>query len=64
VKVELDVEKRHKLINEALMVQHDEMLHLPLHRQVIPWAMRGNVTAVHLANNNVIPNWVTLQNAP
>jgi len=64
VKVELDVEKRHKLINEALMVQHDELLHLPLHRQVIPWAMRGNVTAVHLANNNVIPNWVTLQNAP
>ena len=64
VKVELDVEKRHKLINEALMIQHDEMLHLPLHRQVIPWAMRSNVTAVHLANNNVIPNWVTLQTAP
>jgi peptide/nickel transport system substrate-binding protein len=64
VKVELDVEKRHKLINEALMVQHDELLHLPLHRQVIPWAMRGNVTTVHLANNNVIPNWVTLQSAP
>jgi len=26
--------------------------------------MRSNVTAVHLANNNVIPNWVTLQTAP
>jgi len=64
VKVELDVEKRHKLINEALMVQHDELLHLPLHRQVIPWATRSNVTTVHLANNNVIPNWVTLQTAP
>jgi peptide/nickel transport system substrate-binding protein len=64
IKIELDVEKRHKLINDALMIQHDELLHLPLHRQVIPWAMRGNVTAVHLANNNVIPNWVTLQTAP
>jgi peptide/nickel transport system substrate-binding protein len=64
IKIELDVEKRHKLINEALMVQHDELLNLPLHRQVIPWAMRNNVSAVHLANNNVIPNWVTVQTAP
>jgi peptide/nickel transport system substrate-binding protein len=64
VKVELDVEKRRKMINEALMIQHDELLHLPLHRQVIPWATRSNVTAVHLANNNVIPNWVTVATSP
>ena len=64
IKVELDVEKRRKLINEALMIQHDELFHLPLHRQVIPWATRGNVTTVHLANNNVIPNWVTVQTSP
>ena len=63
IKVEMDVEKRHKLINEALMIQHDEMLHLPLHRQVIPWATRGNVTAVHRADNNVIPQWTTVQAA-
>jgi peptide/nickel transport system substrate-binding protein len=49
------------MINEALMIQHDELLTLPLHRQVIPWATRSNVTAVHLANNNVIPNWVKVQ---
>jgi len=61
IKTELDVEKRRKLINEALMIQHDEILHLPLHRQVIPWASRSTVTAVHLANNNVIPNWVTVK---
>jgi peptide/nickel transport system substrate-binding protein len=60
IKVELDVEKRHRLINEALMIQHDELLHLPLHRQVIPWATRSNVRAVHLANNNVLPQWVTV----
>ena len=35
--------------------------HLPLHRQVIPWATRSNVTAVHRADNNVIPYWVTIQ---
>ncbi len=60
IKIELDVEKRRRLINEALMIQHDELLHLPLHRQVIPWATRANVRAVHLANNNVIPQWVTV----
>jgi len=61
IKTELDVEKRRHLINEALMIQHDELLHLPLHRQVIPWATRSNVRAVHLANNNVIPQWVTVK---
>jgi peptide/nickel transport system substrate-binding protein len=61
VKTEIDVEKRRRMINEALMIQHDELLTLPLHRQVIPWATRSNVTAVHLANNNVIPNWVKVQ---
>jgi peptide/nickel transport system substrate-binding protein len=61
IKTEMDVEKRRKLINEALMIQHDELLNLPLHRQVIPWASRSTVTAVHLANNNVIPNWVTVK---
>jgi peptide/nickel transport system substrate-binding protein len=61
IKTEIDVEKRQKLINEALMLQHDEILHIPLHRQVIPWATRSNVTAVHLANNNVIPNWTTVK---
>jgi peptide/nickel transport system substrate-binding protein len=60
IKIELDVEKRHRLINEALMIQHDELLHLPLHRQVIPWATRANVRAVHLANNNVLPQWVNV----
>ncbi|HEX8009491.1 MAG TPA: ABC transporter substrate-binding protein [Casimicrobiaceae bacterium] len=64
IKIEVDVEKRRRMINEALMIQHDELLHLPLHRQVIPWATRSNVTAVHLANNNVIPNWVTVRSPP
>jgi peptide/nickel transport system substrate-binding protein len=61
IKTELDVEKRRHLINEALMIQHDELLHLPLHRQVIPWATRSNVRAVHLASNNVFPQWVTVK---
>lgn len=61
VKTETDVEKRHRLINDALMIEHDELLHLPLHRQVIPWAMRSNVHAVHRADNLVNPYWVTIE---
>ena len=38
-----------------------EINHLPLHRQVIPWATRSNVTAVHRADNNVMPYWVTIE---
>jgi peptide/nickel transport system substrate-binding protein len=63
VKTEIDVEKRRKLINEALMIQHDELLHLPLHRQVIPWATRSTVSAVHRADNWVLPYWVKVNNA-
>ena len=60
VKTEIDVEKRRKLINEALQLEHDELLHLPLHRQVIPWATRSNVAAVHRADNWVLPYWVKM----
>jgi len=61
IKIEVDVAKRRRLINEALMIQHDELYNLPLHRQVIPWATRSNVRAVHRADNFVAPNWVTIR---
>jgi len=61
IKTEIDVDRRRRLINEALMIQHDEFFHLVLHRQVIPWASRANVRAAHRADNFVIPNWVTIQ---
>jgi peptide/nickel transport system substrate-binding protein len=31
-----------------------------LHRQVIPWAARSNVSAVHRADNYLIWDWVTI----
>ena len=48
-------------IHQALLAHNAETNHIPLHRQVIPWAARSNVTAVHRADNNVIPYWVTIQ---
>lgn len=48
---ELDPAKRERLIRAALREHNEQVNHIPLHRQVIPWAMRSNVTAVHRADN-------------
>ena len=61
VKVDMNPEQRLSEIHEALLAHNAETNHIPLHRQVIPWATRSNVTAVHRADNNVIPYWVTIQ---
>ncbi len=61
VKTEMNGEARLKMIHEALLAHNAEANHIPLHRQVIPWATRSNVTAVHRADNNVIPYWVTIK---
>ena len=61
VKVEMNPAARLGEIRDALAAQAADINHLPLHRQVIPWAARANVTAVHRADNQVIPFWVTLK---
>jgi peptide/nickel transport system substrate-binding protein len=61
IKVNMEPESRMQDIHDALLAHNAETNHIPLHRQVIPWATRSNVTAVHRADNNVIPYWVTIQ---
>ena len=61
IKVELDPQRRLEQIRQALTAHNEEINDIPLHRQVIPWAERDNVTAVHRADNNVIPYWVTIK---
>ncbi len=61
VKIEMNAEQRLKEIRAALALQAAEVNHLPLHRQVVPWAARANVTAVHRADNQVMPFWVTVK---
>ena len=61
IKVDMNPDVRLKEIREALAAHNAEINHLPLHRQVIPWATRSNVTAVHRADNQVMPFWVKLQ---
>ena len=52
-KKETDLKLRTRLLSEALQLQNDEVAHIPLHNQVIPWAMKKNVTVVHRADNRL-----------
>ena len=58
MKVEVDQKKRNRLIADALLIHNREVMHIPLHNQVIPWAMRKNVTVVHRADNRLEARWV------
>jgi peptide/nickel transport system substrate-binding protein len=44
------------MINDAVKIVQDEVLTIPLHRQVIPWASRANVSVVHLPNDILAPS--------
>ena len=61
---EPDPAKREQLIKAALREHAEQVHHIPLHRQVIPWAMRSNVTAVHRADNWLEWRWVTVGARP
>ncbi len=52
-KKETNLELRTRLLTEALQLQNDEVAHIPLHNQVIPWAMKKNVDVVHRADNRL-----------
>jgi peptide/nickel transport system substrate-binding protein len=41
MKTETDVAKRNAMIREALMRTRDEVLIMPLHHQMRPWAMKA-----------------------
>ena len=58
---EADPVKREALIKAAFREHNAQVHHIPLHRQVIPWAMRSNVDAVHRADNWLEWRWVTVK---
>jgi peptide/nickel transport system substrate-binding protein len=58
--VELNVDKRKELIREALAEHNANVHHVPLHRQVIPWAMRSNVHVIHRADNWLMGDWTRI----
>jgi len=60
MKSEVDVKKRDEMISKALMLHNQQIMHIPLHNQVHPWAMRKNVTVVHRADNRLSAEWVKI----
>lgn len=53
VKVETDLQVRNELLEKALLLSHEDVAYLPLHNQVIPWAMRKNIEVIHRADNRI-----------
>ena len=51
MKTETDVAKRNALIHDALVRTRDEVLLIPLHHQMRPWAMKAGVTTVHRSDD-------------
>jgi len=60
IKVETDQEKRNAMIVDALEIHNAEVAHVPLHHQVIPWAMRSNINVVHRADNRLELRWTQI----
>ncbi len=53
IKGETDAPVRARMLTEALQLSNDTVSHIPLHSQVIPWAMKRNVDLVHRADNRL-----------
>ena len=51
LKTEIDFKKRAELTKEVLLIDQADVGHIPLHHQMIPWAMRKNITVAHRADN-------------
>ena len=58
--VEMDMAKRQALMNRAIEIIENEVLVIPLHRQVIPWVSRANVSLIHRSDNKFAPIWVRI----
>jgi peptide/nickel transport system substrate-binding protein len=61
LKTEVDPARRAALTREVLQIHMADVGHIPLHHQVIPWAMRSNVSVVHRADNRLTVKWVRIQ---
>jgi peptide/nickel transport system substrate-binding protein len=59
--VEMDPAKRSALMEQALQRVRANVYTIPLHRQVIPWAVRKGVTVFHRPDNYLEITWVKVE---
>jgi peptide/nickel transport system substrate-binding protein len=53
-------EARQAAIAEALKLYREDVPHIPLHHQMIPWVMRSNIQIPHMANNQPYFRWAVV----
>jgi peptide/nickel transport system substrate-binding protein len=53
IKTETDLPVRNRLLTEGLQLSNDTVSHIPLHNQIIPWALKKNVDVTHRADNRL-----------
>ena len=53
MKVETDLLISNRLLTEALELSNADVSQLPLHNQIIPWAMKKSINVVHRADNRL-----------
>ncbi|HEY4080946.1 MAG TPA: ABC transporter substrate-binding protein [Burkholderiaceae bacterium] len=58
--LETDPSRREDLVKAALTEFKQQIHVIPLHRQMIPWAMRSNVTAVPRPDNALKVEWMSM----
>jgi len=52
-KTETNKAARDKMLTDAWKMSNEDVSHLPLHNQIIPWAMKQNINVVHRADNRI-----------
>jgi len=57
----VDTGKRNALIRAAFMRLHEGAYLIPLHRQMLPWALRDGVQVVHTPWNALNLLWVRME---
>ncbi len=60
IKTETDDAKRTAMIHEALAIFAKDFGAIPLHDQIIPWAMKKNVNVLHRADNRLVIEWIKI----
>ena len=58
---EADTAKRQQLILDAVKLHDENIYHLPLHLQFIPWASRANISFAHNSDNALVIPSVTVK---
>ena len=59
IRKETDLPTRNWLIEQALLADHELISHIPLHNQIIPWAIKNTVDIPHRADELI--DWRALK---